>query len=102
MAVDPSIPVVLALGGLVGVVATGLALFAFWEFKDSHFRRLLLPVVVTTMLFTFAHALLFFWPAHPPIVNVLEPLSYTVLAIGVIRLITLHPGIFVVSRGERK
>ena len=102
MSVDPSPAVVLALGGLVGVVAIGLSVLAYHEFRDSNYRRMLLPVLAATVVFTVSHGLLYFWPQHPPIVNALEPLSYTVLALGVFRLVALHPDIAVVVRGDRR
>lgn len=102
MSVDPSQQVVLALGGLVGVVTIGLAVLAYQEFNDSNYRRMLLPMIATAVLFTFAHGLLYFWPQHPPIVNALEPLSYTVLALGVFRLVALHPEITVITRGDHR
>lgn len=102
MSVDPSPAVVLALGGLVGVITIGLAVLAYQDFKDSHYRRMLLPVIVATVFFTLAHGLLYFWPQHPPFVNALEPLSYTVLALGVFRLVALHPDITVIARGDHR
>jgi CBS domain-containing protein len=102
MSVDPSPPVVLALGGLVGAITIGLAVLAYHEFKDSNYRRMLLPVIVTTVFFTLAHGLLYLWPQHPPIVNALEPLSYTVLVLGVFRLVALHPEITVIARGDHR
>lgn len=94
--------VVVALGGLVGVVAIGLAALAYHNFRDSNYRRMLAPVIVAAVIFTASHGLLYLWPQHPPIVNALEPLSYTVLAVGVFRLIVLHPDIAVVARGDRR
>lgn len=102
MSVDPSPPVVLALGGLVGAMSIGLAVLAYHEFRDSNYRRMLIPVVGTTLFFTIAHGLLYLWPKHPPVVNALEPLSYTALALGVFRLVTLHPEITMIEPGEHR
>jgi zinc transporter ZupT len=102
MSVDPSPAVVLALGGLVGVVAIGLAVLAYHDFRESNYRRMLLPVIAATVVFTVSHGLLYLWPQHPPIVNALEPLSYTVLALGVFRLVALHPEITVIAPGDHR
>lgn len=102
MSFDPSPAVVLALGGVVGVTSIGLAVLAYHEFKDSNYRRMLLPVLTATVVFTVSRGLLYFWPQHPPIVNALKPLSYTVLAFGIFRLVTLHPKMPVITRGNRR
>lgn len=102
MSIHPSPMVVIALGGLVGVVAIGLAVIAYHDYRDSNYRRMLLPVIVAAVIFTASHGLLYLWPQHPPIVNALEPLSYTVLALGVFRLVALHPDITVIARGDRR
>lgn len=102
MSIDPSPIIILASGGFVGVVAVVLAVVAYLEFRGSEYRQILLPIIGATAIFTLSHGLLYVWPQHPPIVNALEPLSYTVVALGVLRLITLHPEITVTARGDRK
>jgi hypothetical protein len=49
------------------------------------------PLIVVTIVFTVAHGLVFLLPTHPLVVDVLESLTVTGLAVGVFRLIQLHP-----------
>ena len=93
---------ILSLGGSIGVVAIGLAVVAYWGFRDTNYRRILLPIIVAMVVFTLAHVLLVLWPSHPPIVDALEPLSFTVLAFGVLRLVSLHPDVIEVTHGGRR
>lgn len=79
--------------GVVGVTAVGLSLLAYLRFRHTTYRRMLLPLVVSTALFTAAHGLVLLWPTHPPAIDALEPLAFTVLIVAVGRLVQLHPRI---------
>ena len=79
------------VSGIVGVVAVGLSLLAYLRFRHTSYRRMLQPLIAVTMVFTFAHGLVLLWPNHPLVVDLLEALTITGLAVGVGRLIQLHP-----------
>ena len=87
--------------GVVGVVAIGLALLAYLRFRHTSYRRILLTLMAVTLIFTLAHSLVLLWPTHPFAVDVLEPLAFTALVIGVARLIQLHPRISDTVEGDR-
>ena len=89
------------VSGIVGVVAVGLSLLAYIRFQHTSYARMLLPLVAVTMVFTVAHALVFLWPNHPLVVDLFEALTITGLAVGVGRLIQLHPRINHAVGGER-
>jgi len=91
----------LAGSGVIGAVATGFALLAYLRFLHTSYSRMLLPLVAVTMTFTVAHGLVFLWPTHPTAVDLLEPLSFTALVIGVARLVQLHPRITVAAERDR-
>lgn len=102
MSVEPFSRFIVALGGLIGLITSGLAVLAYQELKGSNYCRLLLPILIATMVFTLSHALLYFSPQDPLIVYALEPLALTVVAVGVFRLIILHPDIAAIRRGDRR
>ena len=83
--------IALVVSGVVGVVAVGLSLMAYIRLQHTSYRRMLHPLIVVTIVFTVAHGLVFLLPTHPLVVDVLESLTVTGLAVGVVRLIQLHP-----------
>lgn len=93
--------IVMAGSGVIGVVASGVALLAYLRFLHTSYSRMLLPLVAVTVTFTLAHGLVLLWPTHPLSVDILEPLSFTALVIGVVRLVQLHPRIAVSTEGDR-
>lgn len=88
--------------GVVGIVAVGLSLLAYVQFRHTSYRRMLLPLIALTSMFTLAHGLVLVWPTHPLIVDVLEPLAFTAMIIGVGRLLQLHPRISDVVEGDQR
>lgn len=78
-------------GGLLGGISIWLSWVAYRRLRQTNYRRILLPIVMATTVFTLAHGLLLLWPRHPPIVDLLEPISFTILAVGVVSLSTIHP-----------
>ncbi|WP_254546972.1 hypothetical protein [Halomarina pelagica] len=101
MVSDQLAAIATAVSLLVGVVAIGLSSLAYVRFRHTSYRRMLLPLIAVTSLFTVAHALSLAWPDHPLVVDLLEPLAFTGLVVGVLRLVQLHPRISDAVRGER-
>ena len=102
MSSGSSIPLVLVLNGFVSVIALALAGVAYIKYKDSEFQKMLLPLIVATVIFALSHGLLYLWPQHPPLLNILEPLSYTLIAAGIFRLVYLHPTIDHIVHGDKR
>lgn len=102
MAFIPFTTAVLAATGITGMVAIGFSILAYLRFRQTSYHRLLYPLVAATVIFTLAHGFLLLWPNTPTIVRVLEPLTYTVFAIGVIRLLQLHPQFSEIEGVEKK
>ena len=86
--------------GIVGAVAVGLSLLAYIRFRHTSYCRMLQPLIAVTIVFTCAHGLLLLWPNHPLVVDLLESLTLTGIAVGVVRLIQLHPRIDGATDGE--
>lgn len=102
MTSDQLVTIALVVSGPVGVVAMGLALLAYLRFRHTSYHRLLQPLVCVPILFMLAHGLVLLWPSHPPVVDLLEPLAFTALGIGVVRLIQLHPRISEAAGDDRR
>ena len=100
MSLDQFTMIVSVVSGIVGVVAVGLSLLAYFRFRHTSYCRMLQPLVAVTMIFTVAHGLVFLWPNHPLVVDFLESLTITGLAVGVVRLIQLHPRMNEAMGGE--
>jgi len=99
--IHAQLPMLALMGsGVVGVAAVGLSLLAYLRFRHTTYRRMLLPLVVSTALFTAAHGLVLLWPTHPLAIDALEPLAFTVLIIAVGRLVQLHPRISEIRDGD--
>ncbi len=101
MTSDQLVTIILVVSGLIGIVAIGLALVAYLRFRHTSYCRLLQPLVCVPILFVLAHGLVLLWPSHPPVVDLLEPLAFTGLGIGVVRLIQLHPRISEAPGGDQ-
>lgn len=98
----PFPPMVLALALGIGLTSIVLSTLAYFEFKDTNYRRMLSLLTITCIVFSLAHGILLLWPQHPPIVSTLKPLSFTVLALGVFRLVALHPEVVTTPRSGHR
>jgi glucan phosphoethanolaminetransferase (alkaline phosphatase superfamily) len=100
MSLDQFTMIASVVSGIVGVVAVGLSLLAYVRLRHTSYRRLLQPLVMGTMAFTVAHGFVFLWSSHPLVVDLLEALTVTGIAVGVVRLIQLHPRMDTAMGGE--
>ena len=91
MGLDQFTMIASVVSGIAGVVAVGLSLLAYVRFRHTSYCLILQPLIAVTIIFTFAHGLVFLWPNHPLVVDLLESLTVTGIAVGVVRLIQLHP-----------
>lgn len=90
MTTHPLSEAIHAIGVLVGGVAFALAVVAYLRFHHTNYRRILMPLIAATALFSIAHGYMVLWPGLPPVVKVLQPVAFTILAFGVVRLVRLH------------
>lgn len=102
MALDQITTLAMVISGILGVVAVVLSILAYLRFRHTSYDRLLQPLVAVTILFTVAHGFLLLWPTHPLVVDFLEFLTFTGIAVGVVRLVQLHPRVNQTGWGEQR
>lgn len=102
MAIDQLTIIASVLAGVIGVVTVGLSLVAYTRFRHTSYSRMLQPLIVVTVIFTVGHGLLLLWQKHPLVIDILESLTVTGIAIGVVRLIQLHPSLDGFSGSDRR
>lgn len=83
----------LAVSGGVGLLAIGVTIVCFHQYKATAYWRALLLLTVSLAVFTIAHWLVLIWPSHPAAMDLLEPLAYTGLLLVVYEFAAIHPRI---------